>query len=1373
MLAVLVPILPYVLIAVLLAVLAVLVVLAMVMLRHRAVPPQEAAAAGAAPGNASALSPTMALQLRRSFARALKLLKAYVAGRDYRYRIPWFLLVGEVAAGKTTLLSHTGLSLPFGTPEGDTGGRQEGCTWWFFDQGIVLDIAGDYVLRADASPADTRGWHTLLRLLQRHRPARPINGVIVALPCTDLIGPPEQSPARVTQATRKAAVLYERLWQAQRVLGLRFPVYVLVTKCDQISGFQSFCAALPARLQQDMFGWSSPYTLETAYASHWVDEAFAVLSGQLANVQVDIMAEGGLLQDSDAFFLFPSVFQTIREPLRAYLDQLFAPSAYHEAFLCRGFYFCGDGRLEAPTRALPTASGATTESSEIPGLEPIPTPMTAHASALPGPAASVRVLPVFVRTLLAEKVFPEHGLAQPVARTLMTRNRTVLAVQVLTASIVLVWGLGIWLGYNRLAREEAVLQPLLRDINTTLVLHSKEKVESSIFEKAVNLLKKMSKIDRDTFSSPFFPSSWFDGIQYKIEEALTQAYNKIIFRSMLLGLKDKIQSAISNSSLPKANGTAGDVKAVETLPEFLALGRFVEELVGLETHIALYNNLQVPGSDDLRSLGQMVKYLFGIDLPAEFYEHTTLYRDALAQAGGQPLSISAYKEAATTQVLVRTKSLYDRVFASPMLLTSLSALAQALDRVKRQSPAEVSVRMLRDVLSMIDQTQAWLKPESGALTCATLAPVEPMNRLLTDIEKSAFLGPEVSEKVKKYCEAALQKFQAGLQAQKTSVTGALLQQDGGGDLELAPSVQTLKAALERFVTLEFVRREPQRRMRTDLIPKTSLIWDVRLLKEASKLYAPFADFRSEALKNIPREMARQVEAVAIRQLEANLSDLIAQAQMVVPTPEGFGLSRLEAGLGPEIRTLQEAAPDLGRVVDIFNEAGLGHESWALLTLVTEQAYRLLEMIDQLLESEQPYAIKNGNFAWWNGAAAPFLGAFEVRDTKELAARVTLQRERMKYFADTYAKPLVTLLINRPRQRTQRQEGLLAKWQGILTELEAYDNKKPGNSVATLETFVLQETEQVNAQNCLQSLTAPPPGESGSDFFALRLASLRREMYTRCQVITQEVAVREYARLAQMFNQRLAGKFPFVAGEDTSVEADPQAIRDFYRVFDQAAKTARGLLPSSIPAAITREQALTFLDQAEAARAFFAPFLDGEAQSQDPVFDVAVDFRVNRSRERGGNQIIDWSVLLGEQHVRARDAERQGRWRYGEPVRVALRWARDAIVTPVANGAEASVEVKESTVIYAYTNRWALLHLLRNRASAVTDFDRFVDPKPHTLKFVIETRPKQVRDGPPAATDGTETKVFIGVTVMAPGKKEALVLPLLPVRAPELLTAARR
>ena len=130
---------------------------------------------------------------------------------------------------------------------------------------------------------------------------------------------------------------------------------------------------------------------------------------------------------------------------------------------------------------------------------------------------------------------------------------------------------------------------------------------------------------------------------------------------------------------------------------------------------------------------------------------------------------------------------------------------------------------------------------------------------------------------------------------------------------------------------------------------------------------------------------RQMEALALRHLRANLNDLLAQAQILTPTPDGFGQASVEAGIGPEIQNLQASTALLGRLIDICHDAGLGEMAWTLLSLVNAQALELLETVDTLLDREQPYAFKDNNFAWWTGTAAPALAAFDARDSTDLLA----------------------------------------------------------------------------------------------------------------------------------------------------------------------------------------------------------------------------------------------------------------------------------------------------------------------------------------------------------------------------------------------------
>ena len=69
--------------------------------------------------------------------------------------------------------------------------------------------------------------------------------------------------------------------------------------------------------------------------------------------------------------------------------------------------------------------------------------------------------PVFLADLFKEKIFGESSLAQPIRRIALSRNRTVLAAQVLSLLIVLVGGGGLAISYGRLSQQEDELNRFL------------------------------------------------------------------------------------------------------------------------------------------------------------------------------------------------------------------------------------------------------------------------------------------------------------------------------------------------------------------------------------------------------------------------------------------------------------------------------------------------------------------------------------------------------------------------------------------------------------------------------------------------------------------------------------------------------------------------------------------------------------------------------------------------------------------------------------------------------------------------------------------------------------------------------------------------
>ena len=153
------------------------------------------------------------------------------------YDLPWYLLIGEPQSGKSTTIQNSGLEFPVGTNSLSGSGGTRNCDWWFTNEAVILDTAGRFTFQ-EANAPDQHEWNTFLKLLSKHRKRCPINGVIVVIPVTSLV------EDAIDVIENKAKNIRQKLRHLQQILGIRFPVFVLITKADRILGFTEFFSIL-------------------------------------------------------------------------------------------------------------------------------------------------------------------------------------------------------------------------------------------------------------------------------------------------------------------------------------------------------------------------------------------------------------------------------------------------------------------------------------------------------------------------------------------------------------------------------------------------------------------------------------------------------------------------------------------------------------------------------------------------------------------------------------------------------------------------------------------------------------------------------------------------------------------------------------------------------------------------------------------------------------------------------------------------------------------------------------------------------------------------------------------------------------------------
>ncbi|MBD8528372.1 MULTISPECIES: type VI secretion system membrane subunit TssM [unclassified Massilia] len=354
------------------------------------------AAAGVA--NAAALQEQVALQQRMQ--QAMDVLRKAAPGKrtwgsQYLYQLPWYMFVGAPGSGKTTALLHSGLRFPLADSMGagaigGVGGTRQ-CDWWFTDEAVLLDTAGRYTTQDSDAEADQAGWHAFLGLLKKHRPRRPINGIIVALSVADLL---QQGPA-ARQA--QAQAIRARIKELHERLGSSFPIYVTVTKCDLLAGFMEFFDTMGREERAQVWGITFPLATGSgagAAALAQFPERFLELEQRLQSRVLVRLQEERDLQRRALLYRFPQQFAGLGEVLKGFLDAVFEPTRYEQGAQLRGVYFTSGTQEGSPIDRVLGALAATF------GFE---------RKVLAPNAAGGRSY--FITSLLRDLVFKEAGLA--------------------------------------------------------------------------------------------------------------------------------------------------------------------------------------------------------------------------------------------------------------------------------------------------------------------------------------------------------------------------------------------------------------------------------------------------------------------------------------------------------------------------------------------------------------------------------------------------------------------------------------------------------------------------------------------------------------------------------------------------------------------------------------------------------------------------------------------------------------------------------------------------------------------------------------------------------------------------------------------------
>jgi type VI secretion system protein ImpL len=345
------------------------------------------------------------LQLQAQMKGAIEALKksklGMRGGQSALYALPWYVIVGPPASGKTTALEQSGL--PFvgasgGAPKVRGTAGTKNCDWWFSKDAILLDTAGRFAINED----DPEEWFAFLDTVKKFRAERPLDGVIVAMSLAELMS------ASDSQIEELAAKLRARIEEVLTRFEMVLPVYVMFTKADLVAGFVEYWSDLGKQQRGQV--WGATFLIDDerlAEPQAAFDGEFDTLTEALHARLIDRLPNERMPEARARTLQFPVEFQSLKPVLGRFIDELCRPNPYQDAPIVRGFYFTSGTQVGRPLdRVL---------SGMVQGFN---LRLNFKGDRAPGPTHSY-----FVTDLFKTVIFPDRNLAMRSSSRIRRRVR--------------------------------------------------------------------------------------------------------------------------------------------------------------------------------------------------------------------------------------------------------------------------------------------------------------------------------------------------------------------------------------------------------------------------------------------------------------------------------------------------------------------------------------------------------------------------------------------------------------------------------------------------------------------------------------------------------------------------------------------------------------------------------------------------------------------------------------------------------------------------------------------------------------------------------------------------------------------------------------
>ena len=473
-------------------------------------------------------------------------------GNAALYELPWYMVIGNPAVGKSSAIYHSGLKFPFEQSHqkmvSSSLSGTRNCDWFFSTEGVLLDTAGRYSVYAE----DHSEWLGFLGLLKKSRPKAPINGLIVIVSIAELVS---QSPEK---SIKLAKNLRARIQDLTERLEIFAPVYLVFSKMDLIAGFTDFFECYEVSEFNQVWGATLKYDSNSANSAvELFEQHYSILYDGLKEVSTTHLSRRHSQNISPSVMTFPLEFKSLKPALKTFIGTLFEENPYQFKPVFRGFYFTSalqEGKIESPMTEQIAQDFLLSRSLNIENSISTNSISQNHG--------------YFLKGLFSEVILKDKNLVKQHINPERKRQRNLAFIAALLGMSII---LSLWVWSYR--NNQQLIADVQADLDKIVRLEKQPEKELSTQLNALLILQhRIQQLDQFDEDRPIkFSFGLYQGheLRDKLKVEYLKGVKQIVLQPTQQNIAQYLQRVKSNEATLKANRTNVEIKQTARNEQYL------------------------------------------------------------------------------------------------------------------------------------------------------------------------------------------------------------------------------------------------------------------------------------------------------------------------------------------------------------------------------------------------------------------------------------------------------------------------------------------------------------------------------------------------------------------------------------------------------------------------------------------------------------------------------------------------------------------------------------------------------------------------------------------------------------------------------------